>query len=96
MKGNKSFVMKFGRNTMTSFREQLAQGKFESKTSSTNIPKKSAFLGTITEDGYCDYNVPEDSWYVSKDMKRSIRLHQSTVARKQRKELRRLLTGSED
>ena len=75
---------------MTSFREQLAQGKFESKTSSTEVPKKSAFLGSITDEGYCDYNVPEDSWYIEKDMTRSIRLHQSTNARKQRKELRKI------
>lgn len=81
---------------MTSFREQLAQGQFKSEPKITSIPKKSAFLGTITEEGYCDYNAPEDSWYISKDMTRSIRLHQSTVARKQRKELRRLRTGSED
>lgn len=80
---------------MTSFREQLAQGQFESKQSNVKIPKKSNFLGTITEDGYCDYDAPEDSWYITKDMKRSIRLHQSTQARKQRKELRRLF-GSEE
>lgn len=81
---------------MTSFREQLAQGQFKSEPKVTAIPKKSPFLGTITEEGYCDYNAPEDSWYVEKDMKRSIRLHQSTVARKNRKELRRIRFGSED
>lgn len=75
---------------MTSFREQLAQGQFKSeKSKSDSIPKKSKFLGTITDEGYCDFNVPEDTWYVEKDMKRSIRLHQSTVARRNRKALRR-------
>lgn len=81
---------------MNSFREQLAQGQFKSVKTTTDIPKKSKFLGTITEDGYCDFNAPEDTWYIEKDMKRSIRLHQSTMARKQRKELRRIRYGSED
>lgn len=71
---------------MLSFREQLAKGQFAAKAQ-TSIPKKSAFLGTITEDGYCDYNAPEDSWYITKDTKRSNRLHKSTVARKQRKRI---------
>lgn len=81
---------------MTSFREQLAQGQFKSEPKVTSIPKKSAFLGTITEEGYCDYNAPEDTWYITKDMKRSIRLHQSTLARNNRKELRRIRSGSSD
>lgn len=74
---------------MLSFREKLSQGIFESKPTVTNIPKKSAFLGTITDDGYCDYDVPEDTWYLSKDPKRGSRLHQSTVARKHRNNLKR-------
>lgn len=78
---------------MLSFREQLSQGKFESKPTVTNIPKKSAFLGTITEDGYCDYDVPEDSVYIEKDLKRGNRLYQSTLARKHRKETRKIRFG---
>jgi hypothetical protein len=81
---------------MTSFRDQLAQGIFESKPTTTKIPKKSAFLGIITEDGYCDYDVPEDNWYVEKDNTRSIRLYQSTLARKHRKETKRYRFGSEE
>ena len=79
---------------MLSFREQLAKGNFASQAQ-TKIPKKSAFLGTITEDGYCDFNAPEDTWYIEKDTKRSSRLHKSTVARKQRKELKRIRFGEE-
>lgn len=79
---------------MLSYREQLSKGLFKSEPKVNNIPKKSAFLGTITEDGYCDFDVPEDSWYVTKDNKRSIRLHQSTLARKQRKETKRIRFGS--
>lgn len=78
---------------MLSFREKLAQGMFKANPQHTKIPKKSAFLGTITDDGYCDYDVPEDSEYLTKDMKRGSRLHQSTVARKQRKELKRIRFG---
>ena len=78
---------------MLSFREKLAKGIFESVKSSVDIPKKSAFLGTITEDGYCDYDVPEDTWYLSKDNKRGLRLHQSNTARKNRKEIKRLRFG---
>ncbi len=80
---------------MLSFREQLAQGKFAAKAK-TNIPKKSAFLGKITDDGYCDYDVPEDNWYIAKDMKRGSRLHQSTNARKHRKALKRIRFGEEE
>ncbi|WOL22723.1 hypothetical protein [Escherichia phage vB_EcoM_JNE01] len=79
---------------MLSFREQLAKGNFAAQAQ-TKIPKKSAFLGTITEDGYCDFNAPEDTWYIEKDTKRSSRLHKSTVARKQRKELKRIRFGEE-
>lgn len=78
---------------MLSFREKLSQGILESKQTSTDIPKKSAFLGTITEDGYCDFDVPEESWYLSKDLKRGNRLHQSTLARKHRKETRKIRFG---
>jgi hypothetical protein len=78
---------------MLSFREKLAKGIFESVKSSVDIPKKSAFLGTITEDGYCDFDVPEDTWYLSKDHKRALRLHQSNTARKSRKEIKRIRFG---
>lgn len=78
---------------MLSFREQLSQGKFESKPTVTKIPKKSAMLGTITEDGYCDYEVPEQTEYLSRDLKRGNRLHQSTLARKQRKQMRKIRYG---
>lgn len=54
------------------------------------IPKKSKFLGTITEDGFCDYEVPEDNWYVEKDKKKADRLMRSTRARKHRKFIREL------
>ncbi|AGC34709.1 hypothetical protein GNZ01_06520 [Escherichia coli] len=80
---------------MLSFREQLAKGQFQAKAQ-TNIPKKSAFLGTITEDGFCDYDAPEDSWYITKDTKRSNRLHKSTIARKHRKELKKIRFGEEE
>lgn len=79
---------------MLSYREQLSKGLFKSEPKVTNIPKKSAFLGTITPDGYCDFEVPEDQWYLEKDNKRSMRLHQSTVARKQRKVLKQIRFGS--
>ena len=78
---------------MLSFREKLAKGIFESVKSTVNIPKKSAF--SITEDGYCDYEGPEDTWYLSKDNKRGTRLHQSNIARKHRKETKRIRFGLE-
>lgn len=80
---------------MLNVREQLAKGIFK-RTSSieTTIPKKSAFLGTITPTGHCDFEVPEDCEYLSRDMKRNIRLQKSNNARQQRKELRRIRQGS--
>lgn len=78
---------------MLSFRDQLAQGIFEVTKSTVKIPKKSPFLGTITTDGYCDYDVPEDTWYLTRDSKRGLRLHQSNTARKQRKETKRIRSG---
>lgn len=78
---------------MISFRDKLAKGIFEIQPKVTAIPKKSAFLGTITEDGFCDYDVPEDNWYIPKSNERSNRLHKSTTARKQRQELKRLRFG---
>lgn len=80
---------------MLSFREKLAQGIFESQPKVTAIPRKSAFLGTITENGFCDYEVPEDDWYLCKSTEKSNRLHKSTTARKHRKELKRLRFGTE-
>lgn len=80
---------------MISFRDKLAQGIFECKPTVADIPKKSAFLGRITEDGFCDYDVPEDTWYLSKSTERSNRLHKSTIARKHRKEMKRIRFGSE-
>lgn len=80
---------------MLSFREKLAQGIFESQPKVTDIPRKSAFLGTITDDGFCDYEVPEDVWYLTKSTERSNRLHKSTIARKHRKEVKRIRFGSE-
>lgn len=80
---------------MLSLREKLARGIFESsKPTTTKIPKKSAFLGTITTEGYCDFDVPEDSEYLARDMKRNIRLQKSNNARKQRREVRRIRSGS--
>lgn len=78
---------------MLSYREQLAKGIFESVKSTVTIPKKSAFLGTITTDGYCDFEVPEDEWYISKEDKRGTRLYQSNIARKHRKEIKRIRYG---
>ncbi len=78
---------------MLSIREKLAKGIFESVESTVTIPKKAESLGSITEDGYCDYEVPEDTWYLSKDTKRGTRLHQSNIARKHRRETRRIRTG---
>lgn len=79
---------------MLSFREKLAQGIFETSTPSVvKIPKKSAFLGTITQEGYCDFEAPESEWYLTKDSTRGNRLYKSTVARKQRKELKRIRFG---
>lgn len=79
---------------MLSLREQLAKGIFESTTiSSVEIPKKSPFLGVITDDGYCDYNVPEDVEYLTKDTARNERLYKSSVARKQRKETKKIRFG---
>ncbi|SOK58465.1 hypothetical protein [Yersinia phage fHe-Yen9-04] len=78
---------------MLSFRDQLAKGIFENTKSNVNIPKKSAFLGKITDDGFCDYDVPEDTWYLTRDLKRGSRLHQSNIARQHRKETKRIRTG---
>lgn len=75
---------------MLSFREKLAKGIFEHSTPSTFIPKKSKFLGTITEDGYCDFEAPESDWYLTKDSTRSNRLYKSTLARQHRKEVKRI------
>lgn len=80
---------------MISFRDKLAQGIFECQPTVADIPKKAPSLGTITNDGFCDYDVPEDTWYISKSTDRSNRLHKSTTARKHRKELKRLRYGSE-
>ncbi|EAZ2023008.1 hypothetical protein BZF66_06815 [Salmonella enterica] len=80
---------------MLSFREKLAQGIFESQPKVADIPRKSAFLGTITNEGFCDYEVPEDVWYLTKSTERSNRLHKSTIARKHRKEVKRIRFGSE-
>ena len=95
MKETDSFVLQFGRLIMLSYREKLAKGIFESVKSTISIPKKSAFLGTITEDGYCDFEVPEDTWYLTKDNKRGTRLYQSNIARKHRKETKRIRFGLE-
>lgn len=78
---------------MLSFRDKLAKGIFESTISTVKIPKKSAFLGTITDDGFCDYDVPEDTWYLTRDLKRGSRLHQSNIARQHRKTTKRIRTG---
>lgn len=80
---------------MISFRDKLAQGIFECQPTVTDIPKKSTFLGTITDDGFCDYDVPEDAWYLSKSTERSNRLFKSTTARKHRKEVKQIRFGSE-
>jgi hypothetical protein len=79
---------------MISFRDKLAKGILECQPTVTAIPKKSAFLGTITEDGFCDYDAPEDNWYIEKSTDKSNRLHKSTTARKHRQELKRLRFGS--
>lgn len=78
---------------MLSFRDQLAKGILNTVKSTFEIPKKSAFLGSLTDNGYCDYEVPEDDWYISKDIKRGTRLHQSNNARKHRKEIKRIRFG---
>lgn len=78
---------------MLSFRDQLAKGILKSTKSNVNIPKKSEFLGKITDDGFCDYNVPEDTWYLTRDLKRGYRLHQSNIARQHRKETRQIRSG---
>lgn len=77
---------------MLSFREKLSKGIFEN-TKAISIPKKSKFLGTITEDGYCDYEAPESEWYLTKDSTRSNRLYKSTIARQHRKEVKRIRFG---
>lgn len=77
---------------MLSYREKLAQGLFDIKQTVT-VPKKSKFLGTITEDGFCDYDVPEDVWYLPKNLKRGTRLHQSNIARQHRKEIKKIRFG---
>lgn len=74
---------------MLSIREQLALGHLCTTVNKVKIPKKSKFLGTITEDGYCDYDVPEDKdGYLNKDMTKAYRLMKSIRARNQRKKLR--------
>lgn len=78
---------------MLSIREQLLKGIFKDQTqvqSSTKIPRKSPFLGTITQDGYCDYEVEEEDWFISKDNSRANRMALSDKARKHRRVLRDL------
>ncbi len=75
---------------MLSLREKLAQGIIESVVSTVKIPSKFKPLGTITEEGYFDYEVPEnDKSYMEKDNARALRMESSTRARKHRKEVRK-------
>lgn len=75
---------------MLSLRERLAQGIIETVVASTQIPSKFKSLGTITEDGFCDYEVPElEKGYMEKDNTRAVRMDSSTRARKHRKEIRK-------
>lgn len=75
---------------MLSLRERLAQGVVDFSEKVVDIPKKSEFLGLITEDGYCDYDVPEeDKSYIEKDNTKAMRMQSSTRARKHRHELRK-------
>ena len=75
---------------MLSLREKLAQGLVESSVCVANIPSKFNSLGTITEEGYCDYEVPEmEKSYIEKDNTRALRMESSTRARKHRKEVRK-------
>ena len=81
---------------MLSFREQLAKGIFTKAVDNTNkIPKKSEFKGTITEEGFCDFDPVPDDWYITKDDKRGTRLYQSTKARRNRKEVKKLRYGAD-
>lgn len=76
---------------MLSIREQLFKGLLTETNkvqSSTKIPRKSPFLGTITPDGYCDYEVCEEDWFITKDNTRANRMALSEKARKHRRELR--------
>lgn len=74
---------------MLSLREKLAQGLVET-AEVMDIPKKKQSLGIITEEGYCDFNVPElDKSYIEKDSTKALRMESSTRARKQRKEQRK-------
>lgn len=74
---------------MLSFREQLAKGHF-SKSTSVKIPKKHESLGTIDENGYCDFDVPEDSWFLTREKNRANRMVKSERARAQRRNIRRI------
>lgn len=73
---------------MLSLREQLAKGLFTLQSDCESIPKKAEFKGTITPDGYCDFEVQEDVWFLNKDSKRGERMMRSERARNQRKELK--------
>lgn len=76
---------------MLSIREQLSQGLLiKREVQSPKIPRKTPFLGTITSDGYCDYEVKEEDWFITKDNTRSNRMALSAKARQHRKELRKL------
>lgn len=75
---------------MLSLREKLAQGIIETVVATAKIPSKFKSLGNITEDGFCDYDVPEmDKSYMEKDNTRALRMESSTRARKHRKEVRK-------
>ena len=73
---------------MLSLREQLAKGLFTLASESAEIAKKSEFKGTITPEGYCDFDVQEDLWFFNKNSKRGDRMMRSERARNQRKELK--------
>lgn len=75
---------------MLSLREQLKNGLMSTQSSSVKIPKKSEFKGTITPEGYCDYEVEEGEWYLEKNNSKRIRMNLSNKARNHRKELRSL------
>lgn len=85
---------------MLTIREQMAKGIFDAfKDISTKDPeiqcKKEEYL-RITEDGYVDYDVPEDVEYLSRANTRAIRMDKSERARKHRRDNRRLKTGYEE
>lgn len=79
-------TMKHLAKHFSSFRDEAKRIELKEKIKHKN----KEFKGTILENGFCDYEVIEDSWYIEKDMQQSIRMAKSSNARKHRKMVKEL------